>query len=129
MLPPSTDIRKTVRGSVPAVSFGKIARKLLGPHYQLSVVICGDKLARKINRAHRHKDYAPNVLSFTLGKSEGEIFLNARKAAREAKQFGVSYRARLALLFIHGCLHLKGLPHGLTMEGIEQKTLRAFGIA
>ena len=125
----SIDTRKTVRSSIPSLPFDSIARPLLGPRYHLSLVICGDKLARRINVEYRKKSYSPNVLSFPIGKDEGEIFLNVRKAAREGRQFGVSYKARLALLFIHGCLHLKGLRHGRTMELQEQKTLRDFKIA
>src|SRR3989338_4713423 len=79
----SVDIRKTVRGPVPRIPFEEIAKNVLGAQYELSLVICGDELARRINRENRKKTYAPNVLSFPLGKLEGEIFLNIRKAERQ----------------------------------------------
>ena len=119
-------IKTTVHGPVPHIQFEKMARAILGSGYELSLVICGDSLARSVNTKYRKKTYAPNVLSFPLTKQEGEIFLNIRKAQREARQFGVSLRERLALLFVHGCFHLKGLPHGRTMEGKERRILRAF---
>ena len=121
------EIRRTVKSS-PVLPFARIARKLLGTHYYLSLVICGDELAKRVNKQYRKKSYSPNVLSFPLGKNEGEIFLNVRAGAREAKKFGVPLQERIALLFIHGCLHLKGLRHGRTMDTTEQKTLHDFRI-
>ncbi|MDB5237863.1 MAG: hypothetical protein JWM46_133 [Candidatus Kaiserbacteria bacterium] len=124
----STDIRKTIRGSLPRFPFGEIAQAVLGKEYDLSLVICGDKLAQRINIEHRKKSYFPNVLSFPLFPGEGEIFLNIRKAEREAKQMGVSVKQRIALLYVHGLFHLKGLDHGDKMEAEEQKVLRKFGL-
>ncbi len=125
------DIRTTLRpapflkgaGRIP---YEAIAQKILGAKYELSLVICGDELARRMNREYRKKTYKPNVLSFPLSKNEGEIFLNVRAAAREARRYKVPLRDRLAFLFVHGCFHLKGLLHGRTMEGQEQRVLRSF---
>lgn len=119
-------IKTTVRGPVPRLPFAEMTTKALGGEYELSLVVCGDKLARSINTKYRRKTYAANVLSFPLNKKEGEIFLNIRAAEREATKYGVRMPARLALLFVHGLLHLKGLPHGRTMETQERNILRAF---
>ena len=121
------DIKKTIRGSVPRLPFEGIARKALPKGYHLSLVICGDMLSRSLNKKYRGKTYFPNVLSFPIDKREGEIFLNIRKAAREARIMRVTLTERLALLFVHGCFHLRGLHHGLTMEREEARVLRAFG--
>ena len=120
---PAPVFTKTGAGRIP---FEAIARSVLGAQYELSLVICGDELARRINRENRKKSYSPNVLSFPLGKLEGEIFLNIRKAEREAREYKTSPRARLALLFVHGLYHLKGLDHGARMERLEQTTLKKF---
>ena len=82
-----------------------------------------------MNMTHRKKSYKPNVLSFPLGTHEGEIFLNVRKAEREAPHFGRTVRQHIALLFVHGCFHLTGLRHGRTMESAEMRVLREFGLA
>jgi rRNA maturation RNase YbeY len=124
----STEIKKTIRHAVPDVPYEKIANAILGPSYELSLVICGDKLAQRMNVEYRQKSYFPNVLSFPYGKREGEIFLNAPCAAREARKFSISKKARMALLFVHGCFHLKGYPHGVTMERLERSILRKFGL-
>lgn len=123
----STLIRKTVKSTPAGVPFAKMADKILGTDFDLSLVICADELARSLNREYRGKDYFPNVLSFPIDRKEGEIFLNVRKAEREARAFKVSVAQRVALLFVHGCFHLKGLSHGDTMEREEARILRAFG--
>ena len=119
------DITRTVKGA-PALPFERMARSVLGKNYSLSLVVCGDTLARRINAEYRKKTYAPNVLSFELAKNEGEIFLNLRKAEREAHSYGVSRTEHVAYLFVHGLFHLRGLQHGRTMELAEQKVMRAF---
>jgi len=135
------DIRTTLRPApflkgAGLIPYQKIADAILGKSYELSLVVCGDDLARRMNKEYRlpalklrrarKKGYAPNVLSFPLSKGEGEIFLNARAAAREARRYKVPLRDRLAFLFVHGCYHLKGLQHGRIMEAQEQRILRAF---
>ncbi len=127
MSTPIVGIRNTTRGKVPRIPFEKIARAVLGPRFELSLVICGDTIATRMNKEYRKKTYKPNVLSFPLGKHEGEIFLNVRCAEREAKKFNVQLRDRIALLFVHGCYHLKGLKHGRIMEQQECRILRRFG--
>lgn len=119
-------IRKTIATRLPGIPYERIARSILGPSYELSLVICGDRLAKRMNREYRNKTYKPNVLSFPLSKTDGEIFLNIRCAEREAKKYNIPLRERLAVLFIHGCYHLKGLDHGTRMETLEKKTLAAF---
>jgi probable rRNA maturation factor len=119
-------VRTLVRSRVPRIPFEEIKNRVLGKDYELSIVLNGDALARRLNTERRQKTYAANVLSFPLNPQEGEIFLNVPKAAREAKTEGVSHRTWLMFLFIHGILHLKGLDHGSTMERTETKLLREF---
>ena len=121
------EIKKTVNDNV-RLPFAQMAAAALPKGYQLSLVICGDTLAQRMNREYRKKTYRPNVLSFPLSKNEGEIFLNIRKAAREARVMKISANARIAHLFIHGCFHLAGYKHGDRMDALEQKVLRRFKI-
>jgi probable rRNA maturation factor len=128
-MPPRIDIKITVRSSLPRIPFERIAREVLATDYQLSLVICGDTLSRRINREYRKKSYAPNVLSFPITKKEGEIFLNMRKAEREARRGGISATKRAALLYVHGLFHLKGLDHSDTMERAEMRVLKKYRLA
>jgi rRNA maturation RNase YbeY len=125
----SLDIRITARHTGPVLPYEKIATAILGSKYELSLVLCGDKLSQQMNLKYRKKTYYPNVLSFPYSAREGEIFLNIRKAEREAAHYKVPLKQRLALLFVHGCFHLKGLDHGLTMERREREVLRNFGFS
>ena len=111
---------------VRRVPFEAIAKSILGSKYELSLVICGDELSRRMNIEYRKKTYAPNVLSFPLSKIEGEIFLNVPKATREAARYNHTTKAHLAYLFIHGCFHLKGLDHGTAMERQEAQLMKKF---
>lgn len=129
MRSPSLSIKRTIRGPVPRLPFEKLAKEILGSGYELSLVVCGDALAQRMNKEYRKKTYKPNVLSFPLSKREGEIFLNVPCAAREAKRYGTSVQKRLALLFVHGCFHLKGLSHGKKMEAEEQRILKHFDLS
>lgn len=122
----SIDIKRTVQSTV-RLPFEKIAEDCLPEGYELSLVVCGDTLAQRMNREYRKKTYRPNVLSFPISPKEGEIFLNIRKAEREAKALKVSLTDRVALLFVHGCYHLAGHDHSDKMESLEAKTLKKFG--
>ena len=99
----SLDIRRTVKGA-PSAPFARIADGILRRRYQLSLVLCGDTLAQRMNAEHRQKTYKPNVLSFPLSETEGEIFLNLAKAGREARAEGITRSERVTYLFIHACL-------------------------
>lgn len=121
------DTRRTVVGAA-RLPYEKIAQHILGPSYELSLTLCGDALAKRMNRTYRQKTYSPNVLSFPYSKDAGEIFLNIRKAEREAQKIGTSAAKRTALLLVHGCFHLKGYDHGATMEELERKALRKFDL-
>jgi len=121
------EIRSTIRAQLPRIEFGKIAKKILGAGYTLSLVICGDTLTKRLNREFRKKDYPANVLSFSLSKNEGEIFLNVKKARREAKALTIPWERRVTHLFVHGCFHLKGYKHGARMDVLERTFLKRFG--
>ncbi|OGG54695.1 rRNA maturation RNase YbeY [Candidatus Kaiserbacteria bacterium RIFCSPHIGHO2_02_FULL_49_11] len=121
-------ITKTTKGKLPRLPFAAIKDAVIGKSYNVSLVFIGDKRAQFLNRAYRRTSYIPNVLSFLLSKKEGEIFLNARQAKREAKRDSVSYRSYVGFLFIHGLLHLKGNSHGSTMDVLELQYRKRFSL-
>ncbi len=126
----SFTISSTVK-STPKISgglFTSIKEKVVGKNYELSLVFVGTKRARKLNLEHRQKDYATDILSFTLDKDAGEIIINPDKAKKKAKEFGRSFENYLLFLFIHGLFHLKGFDHGSRMEAEEAKIRRLFKI-
>ncbi len=121
-------ITQTTKDKVPTLPFFAFKETTLGKKYDLSLVFSGDKRSQSLNRLYRNKTYIPNVLSFPLSDTAGEIFLNVRQARREHRARGESYEYFVALLAIHGMLHLKGMTHGGTMEEKEKLLLRKFHI-
>lgn len=125
---PRFTLTRLTKDRVPALPFLLLKEKVLGKKYALSLVAVGDARSRTLNTTYRKKTYIPNVLSFPISDTQGEIFLNLKQARREHRKRGESYDYFVALLFIHSMLHLIGYRHGSTMEGIEHKHLLRFNI-
>jgi len=119
-------VSKTIHSKAPRVPFVSIGEDILPNNYELSVVLIADKLGKKLNNEHKNHNYPTNVLSFPLSEQSGEIFINVRKAAREAHKFDHTTTEHIKYLLIHGCLHLCGHDHGNQMELLEQKYLKKF---
>lgn len=118
-----TQAKKLSRLPCPNLPLEPIAQAVLGRHYELSVVICGNELSRRLNRTYRAKDKPTNVLAFPLSATAGEVFLNWPLIRRQARHFDRTPAKHLLALFIHGLLHLKGMDHGSKMESKEKKFL------
>ncbi len=99
------------------VPFAKIKDAILGKDYCLSLVFIGQKKSKELNSKYRGKNRPTNVLSFPLDKKTGEIFITPKLAGKE-----------VGFLFIHGLLHLKGMRHSSTMERLETKLRKQFGV-
>lgn len=112
----------------PRLPYEAIAHTILGKRYDVSLVFIGDVRAQKLNQTSRGKGYTPNVLSFPLTDTAGEVYIAPTVAKREASKFDLSYQGYIGYLFIHGCLHLKGLDHGDEMDTLEQRYLKKFGL-
>lgn len=124
----SLSINSTV-AAYPKWPYEKMATAILGAKYDLSLSFIGTTRAHTLNVTYRKKTYIPNVLSFPLTDSVGEIYICPKIAKREAKNFNLSVEGYIAYLFIHGLVHLKGHDHGDTMDKLEQKFLRQFKIS
>lgn len=108
--------------------YQKMKDDILGKKYVLSLCFVGDKMAQKLNLTHRKKEYVPNVLSFPLDATTGEVFIAPSIAKKEAKKFGMSVDGYIGFLYIHALLHLKGLDHSDTMEQAEKKYCRKYAL-
>lgn len=103
-----------------------IAETILGKKYELSLVFVGKQKATSLNKWYRNKSYSPNVLSFPIDKSSGEIFINLDQTKKEYSDFEMTHKDYIKYLFIHGLLHLKGLDHSKKMESLEKKYSKQF---
>ena len=108
------------------IDFELLKDKVLGKNYDLSIAIIGDKKSRRLNKAYRAKSYAPDVLSFPISETSGEIFLNPKVAKRKSARFDMTPLKYLIYLVIHGMLHLKGMDHGAKMETTEKQLLKKY---
>lgn len=112
----------------PKHNYAAIKEAILGKRYELSLVFIGKIRAATLNKTYRGKTYVPNVLSFPLTETAGEIFICPQVAKREAASHHLTPHNYSAYLFIHGCLHLKGMQHSDAMETAEQKHLKKFNL-
>ncbi|MEY2640763.1 MAG: hypothetical protein RL150_156 [Candidatus Parcubacteria bacterium] len=103
-----------------------IKNAILGKRYELSLAYVGETRARKLNYAYRKKTYVPNVLSFPLDTTTGEIFICPSRLAKEAPSFAMTPAQYERFLIVHGCLHLTGLDHGPEMERLEERFSKKF---
>ena len=108
--------------------YEKIKNDILGKNYTLSLAFIGGTRSQALNKKHRGKDYTPNVLSFPLDVAVGEIFITPTIAKKEAPKFNMTHKGYIGFLFIHACLHLKGLDHGDAMDKAEKKYCKKYGL-
>jgi rRNA maturation RNase YbeY len=114
-----TIIRQT-KGGIPILPFVDIKNAILGIDYDLSLVFPTLQHSTELHLQWKKKPGPVNILSFPLDDSSGEIILTLSQARTEAKKYNRSYYNHLVFLFIHGCLHLKGMTHGAKMEKQER---------
>jgi probable rRNA maturation factor len=121
-------ITNKTKSTLPRVSFDKIKDSALGKKYNLSLVFVGNERSKFLNNAYRGKNKPTNVLSFSISKNEGEIFITPSVVRKQVKLFGRKYENLIVFLFIHGLMHLKGYDHGATMERSEKILRKKFDI-
>jgi probable rRNA maturation factor len=105
------------RRSVSAPRLRRVLREAarrLRVRGELSLVLAGDGLLRRLNREYRGKDKTTDVLSFPGDGGEGglgDIVISVAKAERNARRFGRSLPQELDVLALHGFLHVLGYDH------------------
>ena len=92
----------------------------------IELIICDNKTIREYNLKFRGKDSPTDVLSFPMATEVetlplGSIVISANKVEEGAKEFNHSKEDELALLFIHGLLHLLGFDHEVDSGQMRQK--------
>jgi len=97
----------------------------------LSVVITDDGAVRELNREFRDVDAPTDVLAFGTGEKSdfvtapgepaylGDVIISYPRAVIQAEEYGHSINRELALLTVHGVLHLLGYDHVDEVERTE----------
>ena len=102
-------------------SVQQIKSDILGKQYELSFAFISKNKIKSLNKKYRKKDEPTDILSFLLGKDNGEILICREIAKIKAPKFEKKMEEYILFLVIHGILHLKGLLHGAKMERYEQR--------
>lgn len=75
-------------------------------------LVADDRALRELNRQYLGRDYATDVLAFEGGsETPGQIAISIDRAREQAAERGHSIEDEVAILMLHGALHLTGLDH------------------
>ncbi|HEO98265.1 MAG: rRNA maturation RNase YbeY [Campylobacterales bacterium] len=118
--------------NVDTEALEKIAALLTDTPVEL--IITDNETIRELNARYREKDKPTDVLSFPLeqaipGMPLGSIVISKPYVREKAEEFGHAPDDELALLFIHGLLHLLGYDHEVDngeMRAKEQELIEQF---
>ena len=99
----------------------------VAPPYEVSLVFTDSEAVKQLNRDYRGVDEPTDVLAFYMLPQKGadssfalppdgvtrlgEVIISYPQAAEQAREQGHSPERELALLIIHGILHLLGYDH------------------
>jgi probable rRNA maturation factor len=98
------------------------------PHLEISLVVTGQERMQELNREYRGLDQPTDVLSFSMSESLkgepeafigppdgllhlGEIIVSYPQAVIQAQEHGHSIKNEMAILIVHGVLHILGYDH------------------
>ncbi len=127
------ELTNQINKNIDIVPLERIADSLTDKDIEL--VVMDDESIRELNREHRGKDRATDVLSFPLEEMDGfplgSIVISYDKVKEVANELGHSEEDELKLLFIHGLLHLLGYDHEIDsgeMREKERELMEKFGL-
>ncbi len=99
----------------------------------VTVLLTDDERLRQLNRDYAGEDHVTDVLSFEAkpddgfpafaeddpNESIGDIAISIAQTQRQASEKSVAFERELAMLAIHGTLHLLGYDHATSEEERE----------
>jgi len=149
-------IQGSAKGHIKAAWLRRVANVALSlevdpPQGEISLVAADAAEVRQLNRKYRGLDEDTDVLAFPSDGAVledtaarpfpvpsgspaplGEVIFSYPRALEQAKDYGHTLEQEVALLVVHGLLHLLGHDHGepeqeSAMRGKEARALAALG--
>lgn len=135
----SISLRNAYSRPLPTTLLRQATRRLLKaeapPRSEVVISFVDDSAIHEMNRAYRGYDKPTDVLSFAFREAMegvpappllpgmpielGDVIVSADTAIRQAEQHGFTLEQELALLAVHGVLHLLGYEDE-TVEGTQE---------
>ncbi len=115
-------------GWLQSVAERVLAVQNAGSETEMGLVIANQEKVKQLNRSYRGKDEPTDVLAFSMLPAEqmpgasfpqppdgvrhlGEVIISYPQAVIQAEEHQHSVKRELAILIIHGVLHLLGYDH------------------
>lgn len=131
----TVSIACTVEGQPGRLWFEDLSKKILDylnleSPVELSLVITDNQTIQQLNKNYKGEDSATDVLSFSMSddvednesdnfimppdgvRHLGEVIISSPRALDQSQQYGHDLSTELAILLVHGILHLLGFDHG-----------------
>lgn len=122
------DVFNGTRLAIDRDAVARLVERVLAAEHvhasEMAVVFVGERRIRELNREHRDRDEVTDVLSFPLEEADevhdpddpsprllGDVVICSRQAVRQAEADGHPAAFELAVLLVHGTLHLLGYDH------------------
>ena len=113
-----------------AAQVPEVAARLPEGEATVALRITDDKEMELLNRTYADMSNATDVLSFEGVKPHvGDIAISWQAVERQAARYGHEPRTELALLVVHGFLHLLGWDHRTAPERREMTRLTVAALA
>jgi probable rRNA maturation factor len=108
--------RQAQAARLRAAALAALVHQSVAPPAELTLVVAGDALLRRLNREFLGHDVPTDVLSFPAGADQaggylGDVVISFPRARAQAREAGHPVEAELRLLVVHGVLHLLGHDH------------------
>jgi probable rRNA maturation factor len=94
--------------------FAEVLRDEVSRGAGFTCLVTDDRELRRLNRSFLGKDYPTDVLSFPDSDPTtflGELAISAGRAQAQAAEHNHSLETEIAILMLHGLLHLLGMDH------------------
>lgn len=135
-------VEEEFRGLVDRDRIKRIAQKVLEAEgmaspYEVSLMFTDSATVQKLNRDYRGVDEPTDVIAFYMLPQDGddssfvlppdgvthlgEVIISYPQAAEQAGEQGHPVEQELALLIIHGILHLLGYDHEQPEEEVKMR--------